>query len=138
MRGDGSDAEREAELSVYSDALWEFKRSLLLRVLRKHRGSASAAGLELGVHRNTISRLVAETRISPAGVRREFRERPTVKPPPSCREAARERDPAISKPEYVALEGAARVSYRRKKPVLPVRGNEMDPKMWELIRKLGP
>lgn len=75
---------RSAGIS-YSDALREFKKRYLLEVLAQHRCNQCKAAEELGMHRNTLSRTLAELDMSPAqiknGLRRPPRsERPRVQP----------------------------------------------------------
>lgn len=45
---------------LYSEAVREFKKKFILRVLKERRGNQCKAGLELGMHRNTLSRTIAE------------------------------------------------------------------------------
>jgi hypothetical protein len=122
-------------MSAYSDAMWEFKRALLLRVLRTHRGDSGAAARELGIHRNTMSRLIAQTRISILGIRREFRERKEVAR--EIRAVKLERDPPLSLPEYKTLEGKDRSSYAQKKPVRRVNSLAMDDRLWKAVERVG-
>ncbi len=44
----------------YTDAVREFKKRFLLEVLIRHRGNQCKAAEELGMHRNTLSRTLAE------------------------------------------------------------------------------
>ena len=66
----------------YSDAVREFKKRYLLEVLSHHKGNQCKAAEELRMHRNTLSRTLAELDMSTAqiknGLRRPVRsERPT-------------------------------------------------------------
>lgn len=68
---------------TYSEAVGEFRKRFLLEVLLAHRGNQCKAARELGVHRNTLSRMIAELEIDPseirAGLKRPPRsERPTL------------------------------------------------------------
>lgn len=45
---------------LYSEAVREFRKKFILRVLRERRGNQCKAGRELGMHRNTLSRAIAE------------------------------------------------------------------------------
>ena len=53
----------------YDDAVRQFKRQYLLEVLRAHRGNQCKAAEELGMHRNTLSRTMAELELHMAEVR---------------------------------------------------------------------
>jgi DNA-binding NtrC family response regulator len=53
----------------YEDAVRQFKRQYLLEVLMAHRGNQCKAAEELGVHRNTLSRTMAELDLEVAEVR---------------------------------------------------------------------
>jgi DNA-binding NtrC family response regulator len=53
----------------YDDAVRHFKRQYLLEVLRSHRGNQCKAADELGMHRNTLSRTMAELDLEVAEVR---------------------------------------------------------------------
>jgi DNA-binding NtrC family response regulator len=53
----------------YDDAVKQFKRQYLTEVLRAHRGNQCKAAEELGMHRNTLSRTMAELSLDVAEVR---------------------------------------------------------------------
>lgn len=53
----------------YTDAVREFKRRYLLEVLARHRGNQCKAAEELGMHRNTLSRTLAELEMDSAEIR---------------------------------------------------------------------
>lgn len=53
----------------YDEAVREFKRRFLLQVLTKHRGNQCKSAEELGMHRNTLSRTLAELEMSTAQIR---------------------------------------------------------------------
>ena len=53
----------------YDDAVRQFKRQYLLEVLKAHRGNQCKAAEELGMHRNTLSRTMAELDLEVAEVR---------------------------------------------------------------------
>lgn len=53
----------------YEDAVKQFKRQYLLEVLRANRGNQCKAAEELGMHRNTLSRTMAELSLDVAEVR---------------------------------------------------------------------
>lgn len=61
---------------TFDEAVREFKRRFLLEVLAHHRGNQCRAAKELGVHRNTLSRMLAELQIDPATVRSGARRPP--------------------------------------------------------------
>ena len=53
----------------YEDAVRQFKRQYLLEVLQAHRGNQCKAADELGMHRNTLSRTMAELELEVSEVR---------------------------------------------------------------------
>lgn len=53
----------------YEEAVRQFKRQYLIEVLRAHRGNQCKAAEELGMHRNTLSRTMAELQLEVAEVR---------------------------------------------------------------------
>ena len=53
----------------YDEAVRQFKRQYLIEVLRTHRGNQCKAADELGMHRNTLSRTMAELQLDVAEVR---------------------------------------------------------------------
>jgi len=55
---------------TYDEAVREFKKRFLIEVLAHHRGNQCKAAKELGMHRNTLSRTIAELQIDPAQIRR--------------------------------------------------------------------
>ena len=44
----------------YDDAICEFEKKFIRRVLEKHNGNQSKAAQVLGIHRNTLSRKIEE------------------------------------------------------------------------------
>ncbi len=54
---------------TYDEAVREFKRRFLMEVLAHHKGNQCKAAKELGVHRNTLSRTIAELKIDPSQIR---------------------------------------------------------------------
>ena len=61
---------------AYEEAVREFKKSFILEVLSRHRGNQCKAARELGMHRNTLSRTIAELSIDPAQIRLGLRRPP--------------------------------------------------------------
>jgi len=53
----------------YEDAVRDFKRQFLREVLAAHRGNQCKAADELGIHRNTLSRIMADLDLDLAEVR---------------------------------------------------------------------
>ena len=67
----------------YEDAVRDFKRQYLREVLVAHRGNQCKAAEELGIHRNTLSRTMADLDLDlgevRAGLKRPVRsERPVI------------------------------------------------------------
>lgn len=70
----------------YDEAVREFKKQYLREVLMAHRGNQCKAAEELGIHRNTLSRAMAELGLDLAEVRAGLKrpprsERPVVSAP---------------------------------------------------------
>ncbi len=60
----------------YGDALRQFKRRYILEVLAQHKGNQCKAAEELGMHRNTLSRTLAELELDTAAIRNGMRRPP--------------------------------------------------------------
>jgi Fis family transcriptional regulator len=60
----------------YEEAVREFKRQYLREVLVAHRGNQCKAAEELGMHRNTLSRAMAELGLDLAEVRATLKRPP--------------------------------------------------------------
>ena len=58
---------------LYSEAVREFRKQFVIAVLRETRGNKVQAARKLGVHRNTISRTIAELGIDVRSIREERR-----------------------------------------------------------------
>ena len=65
----------------YEDAVREFKKQYLREVLVAHRGNQSKAADDLGMHRNTLSRTMAELGLSLAEVRAGLKRPPRSERP---------------------------------------------------------
>lgn len=65
----------------YEDAVREFKKQYLREVLVAHRGNQCKAAEELGMHRNTLSRTMAELGLSLAEVRAGLKRPPRSERP---------------------------------------------------------
>ena len=57
----------------YSDAVRQFKKRYILEVLAHHKGNQCKAADELGMHRNTLSRTLAELDLDTAQIRSQLR-----------------------------------------------------------------
>lgn len=55
---------------LYSEAVREFKKRFIMNVLAQNRGNQCKAARELGMHRNTLSRTIAELKLDV----RQFRD----------------------------------------------------------------
>jgi len=65
----------------YDDAVREFKKQYLREVLLAHRGNQCKAAEELGMHRNTLSRAMAELGLNLAEVRSGLKRPPRSERP---------------------------------------------------------
>lgn len=65
----------------YEEAVREFKKQYLREVLVTHRGNQCKAAEELGMHRNTLSRSMAELGLSLAEVRAGLKRPPRSERP---------------------------------------------------------
>lgn len=65
----------------YDQAVREFKRQYLREVLVAHRGNQCKAAEELGMHRNTLSRVMVELGLDLAEVRAELKRPPRSERP---------------------------------------------------------
>jgi hypothetical protein len=57
----------------YADSVRQFKKRYILEVLAHHKGNQCKAATELGMHRNTLSRTLAELELDTAQIRRGMR-----------------------------------------------------------------
>ena len=65
----------------YEDAVREFKKQYLREVLVAHRGNQCKAAEELGMHRNTLSRAMAELGLELSEVRASLKRPPRSERP---------------------------------------------------------
>lgn len=65
----------------YEDAVREFKKQYVREVLLAHRGNQCKAANEMGMHRNTLSRTMAELDLSLAEVRASLKRPPRSESP---------------------------------------------------------
>jgi len=65
----------------YEDAMREFKKQYLREVLLAHRGNQCKAAEEMAMHRNTLSRTMAELGLSLAEVRATLKRPPRSERP---------------------------------------------------------
>ena len=66
----------------YADAIRKFKKRYILEVLAHHKGNQCKAATELGMHRNTLSRTLAELDMDSAQIRKGMR-RPVMSERPA-------------------------------------------------------
>ena len=67
----------------YSEAIRQFKRRYIFEVLAQHKGNQCKAAEELGMHRNTLSRTLAELDMDTAKIRNGMRRPPMSERPRS-------------------------------------------------------
>ena len=65
----------------YTEAVRQFKRRYILQVLAQHKGNQCKAAEELGMHRNTLSRTLAELDMNTAQIRSGMRRPPVSERP---------------------------------------------------------
>ena len=61
---------------LYSEGVREFKKRFILTVLQENKGNQCRAARELGMHRNTLSRTIAELHMDPAQIRNGLKRPP--------------------------------------------------------------
>jgi DNA-binding NtrC family response regulator len=54
---------------LFEDAVAEFEKQFILRVMQRHRGNISKASAELRIHRNTLSKRIEKYREQPLSAR---------------------------------------------------------------------
>lgn len=65
----------------YTEAVRQFKKRYILEVLAHHKGNQCKAANELGMHRNTLSRTLAELDMDTAQIRSGIRRPPSSERP---------------------------------------------------------
>jgi hypothetical protein len=70
---DGLVTQMHAAGICYADAVKQFKKRYILEVLAHHKGNQCKAATELGMHRNTLSRTLAELEMDTVQIRRGMR-----------------------------------------------------------------
>ena len=65
----------------YNEALRQFKRRYIVEVLAHHKGNQCKAAEELGMHRNTLSRTLAELELDTTRIRNGMRRPPMSERP---------------------------------------------------------
>ena len=61
---------------TYSEGVCEFKKRFILAVLQDCKGNQCKAARQLGMHRNTLSRTIAELKLDAKGLRKGTRRPP--------------------------------------------------------------
>jgi Fis family transcriptional regulator, factor for inversion stimulation protein len=74
-------AHMQASGITYAEGVREFKKRFLSEVLARHRGNQCKAAAELGMHRNTLSRTIAELQLNPAQIRHGLKRPPRSERP---------------------------------------------------------
>ena len=72
----------------YGEAVREFKRAFLNKVLAENRGNQCQAAKVLGMHRNSLGRALADLKIDPRAVRLQLRRPPRGERPVPARRVA--------------------------------------------------
>ncbi len=67
----------------YTEAVRQFKRRYIIEVLAHHKGNQCKAAEELGMHRNTLSRTLAELNMDTTKIRNGMRRPPMSERPRS-------------------------------------------------------
>jgi Fis family transcriptional regulator len=75
---------------LYSEAVREFKKRFILTVLEENKGNQCRAARQLGMHRNTLSRTIAELKIDMRPLKTGTKRPPrSARPMPYEKKAAR-------------------------------------------------
>ena len=73
---------------LYSEAVREFKKRFILTVLQENKGNQCKAARQLGMHRNTLSRTIAELDLDVKTLRSGTRRPPRSARPMSVEKRA--------------------------------------------------
>jgi Fis family transcriptional regulator len=79
----------------YADSLRQFKRRYILQVLAHHKGNQCKAATELGMHRNTLSRTLAELDLNTAQIRKGMRRPVASERPMLAQRAVNDQHPRL-------------------------------------------
>ncbi len=74
-------AHMQASGITYAEGVREFKKRFIMEVLARHRGNQCKAAAEMGMHRNTLSRTIAELELNPAQIRNGLKRPPRSERP---------------------------------------------------------
>ena len=72
----------------YAEAVREFKRAFLTKVLLENRGNQCQAAKLLGMHRNSLGRTLADLKMDPRALRTQLRRPPRSERPAPTRRTA--------------------------------------------------
>lgn len=76
---------------LYAEAVREFKKVFIANVLEQNKGNQCKAAKQLGMHRNTLSRTMAELELDIRPLRRSNLDGSTRRPPRSAQPASLEK-----------------------------------------------
>ena len=76
---------------LYAEAVREFKKVFIANVLEQNKGNQCKAAKQLGMHRNTLSRTMAELELDIRPLRRTNGDAGSRRPPRSAQPAALEK-----------------------------------------------
>ena len=72
----------------YGEAVKEFKKAFLVKVLVENRGNQCQAARILGMHRNSLGRTLTELKLDPRALRTQARRPPRPERPQAARRAS--------------------------------------------------
>ncbi len=76
---------------LYAEAVREFKKVFIANVLEQNKGNQCKAARQLGMHRNTLSRTMAELELDVRPLRRSGADSAVRRPPRSAQPASIEK-----------------------------------------------
>ena len=79
---------------LYNEAVREFKKVFITHVLEQNRGNQCKAARQLGMHRNTLSRTLAELELDARAVRENGKETREKRPPKGAKPVVMEKKAA--------------------------------------------